>query len=54
MERKEAFSVVLALISAGKLPMPTYENQSREEWAADVRACIESYVRDLMRAPEPK
>lgn len=54
MEKKEAFEVVLAMIAAGKLPLPSYSNDNREEWAADVRACIESYVRALMKAPEPK
>lgn len=54
MEKKEAFEVVLALIAAGKLPVPSYSNEKREEWAANMRATVESYARALMKAPEPK
>lgn len=54
MEKKEAFEVVLAMIAAGKIPMPAYDNDAQKEWASDVRACIEIYVRMLMKAPEPK
>ena len=52
MTREHAKKVVLVLIKAGKLPVPTFDPQNPEKWAEEMAICLRKYEDWLVSAKE--
>lgn len=52
MKEEDARRLVYALIASGRLPMPSFDVQNQEQWAAEVKQCVDNYVRLFMRLPK--
>lgn len=49
MKEEEARRLVYALIASGRLPIPTFDVHNQEEWAAEVKQCVDNYIRQFTR-----
>lgn len=52
MKEEDARRFVYALIASGRLPMPSFDVQNQEQWAAEVKQCVDNYVRLFKQLPK--